>query len=572
MKHIKSCTKQVLSCIMASMMALTFTSCDDFLSLLPTNEIVLENYWKDEADVNSVVTSCYVQFANSDCVNRMVVWGELRSDNMTLGNNPSNDIRQILKENLLETNSFTSWTCFYKCINYCNTVMHYAPEVNAIDPNFTDSELKATIAEVTILRAMCYFYLIRAYRDVPYVSVPSIDDNIQYMIPASKFDDVLDSLIVSVESVKDDAIRSYGEHSNENVTRITRWAAYALLADMYLWKGDYQSCINYCDKISAHMLDLYNRELEENPSNITLELYGAYPLISEVPAGSNFAGNTYNEIFGDGRSFESIFELNFERDKGVLNSAISGLYGNSNSNGSVSVPTYLLTEAAAGNNKYFRKTDCRYLENMAEESSKVYIRKYVNDNVQYRLSTTTGAAPTVTADARSDGQFDANWIIYRYTDVLLMKAEAEVELAGNILPTDTLSEDQLSHYQRAFACVSAVWKRANNKRIATTDTLVFADYSSSKLAMENLVLEERQRELMFEGKRWFDLVRMSRRDGNNSRLIEKVLPKFEENSSAIRIKLASADALYFPYSRDEIKINTELHQNPAYDFSQGFEK
>jgi hypothetical protein len=69
---------------------------------------------------------------------------------------------------------------------------------------------------------------------------------------------------------------------------------------------------------------------------------------------------------------------------------------------------------------------------------------------------------------------------------------------------------------------------------------------------------------MFEGKRWYDLVRLSRRDGNNDRLIEKVLPKFQENTSAIRIRLASEDVLYWPYNRDELKQNTELDQNPAY--------
>ena len=78
------------------------------------------------------------------------------------------------------------------------------------------------------------------------------------------------------------------------------------------------------------------------------------------------------------------------------------------------------------------------------------------------------------------------------------------------------------------------------------------------------MFDERQRELMFEGKRWFDLVRLSRRDGENTRMINKVLPKFQENVSVIRIKLSTQDILYWPYSKQELKQNPYLTQNPAY--------
>lgn len=571
MKTIYSCTKKVLGSISALMLALSFTSCEDFLSITPTNDIVLENFWTEEADVYSVVNGCYAQLENSDCISRMIVWGELRSDNMTNGSGTPNDILQILKENILETNSYTKWDCFYQCINRCNTVLHYAPEVNKIDPNFTDSELRATMAEVTVLRALCYFYLIRAYRDVPYVTEPSIDDNIEFMAPATKFDAILDSLITDVEAVKENAVRSYGERSVENTARITRWAAYSLLADLYLWKGNYQACIDNCDKVISHMKEIYDEELEENPSSMTLELYGEYPLISECPLGSTNAGNTYSEIFGKGNSLESIFELNFIERQSVSNSSVGNFYGStSNTAGQIAAPSYLINEAISGNNTYFKKTDCRFLENMREESSKVYITKYVYEDVSFRTSTTTGAAPTVNHSSNDENM--ANWIIYRFSDVLLMKAEAEVELAGNIVPTDTISAEQTQHYRKAFSCVSAIWKRANNKRISTVDTLVYGDYSGSRITMEDLIFDERQREFMFEGKRWFDFVRLCRREGDNNRMIQKVLPKFEENSSQIRIKLSSADALYFPYNRQELKVNTQLSQNPAYILDDSFKK
>ena len=127
-----------------------------------------------------------------------------------------------------------------------------------------------------------------------------------------------------------------------------------------------------------------------------------------------------------------------------------------------------------------------------------------------------------------------------------------------------VTSGQEARYRSAFSCVSAVWKRANNKRVATTDTLVFEDYGTSRLGMENLVLEERQRELMFEGKRWFDLVRLCRREGSNTRMLDKVMQKFSENTAALRIRLSAEDALYYPYHENELKANPYLVQNPAY--------
>ncbi|MBQ0142218.1 MAG: RagB/SusD family nutrient uptake outer membrane protein [Prevotellaceae bacterium] len=554
-------------CVIVQCFALT--SCSDFLTITPQNEIVLENFWTEEDDVNSVVTSCYAQLANSDCISRMIVWGELRSDNMTNGASTNIAIRDILKENILETNTYTTWECFYQCINRCNTVIYYAPEVQKKDPNFTPSELEATIAEATILRSLCYFYLLRTFRDVPYITEPSIDDTKDFVVAATPFETLLNTIINDVESVKDKAVRSYGENSIENTCRITRWAAYALLADMYLWKGDYNQVINYCDLVINEKIRQYEEMREKDPTGMTVELYGQFPLISESPSGSINAGNTYNELFGTGNSFESIFELSFERDKSGSNSSVSNMYGSaSNPNGTISAPVFLYEEVSSGQNKYFRKTDCRYLENLEESSSKILIKKYVNQNVSFKSSTTTGALPTVTKETRSNS--DANWIIYRLSDVMLMKAEAEVELAGNVAE-EGISEEQTALYRKAFACVSAIWKRANNKRTATVDTLVFSDYSTSKLTMEDLVLGERQREFMFEGKRWYDLVRLSLREKDNARMIEAVIPKFEENGAAIRIRLAAQDALFWPYSEQELKSNKLLKQNEAYNKKDDFE-
>lgn len=77
-------------------------------------------------------------------------------------------------------------------------------------------------------------------------------------------------------------------------------------------------------------------------------------------------------------------------------------------------------------------------------------------------------------------------------------------------------------------------------------------------------MSERQRELMFEGKRWYDLVCRSRRDGNTQYLREQTLMKFTTNTSAISGKLAKMDYIYWPYNIDELKVNKNLIQNPAF--------
>ena len=545
--------------------ALTLTSCSDFLDILPLNDVVLENYWTQKSDVTSVVNSCYQSLESADCIQRMAVWGEMRSDNIVAGSATPNAETEILKENLLPNNTYCQWTAFYQTINRCNTVCHYASMVQKKDPNYTENEMKANVAEASALRDLCYFYLIRTFRDVPYTTNPSIDDTENYQLPASKFNNVLDSLITDLESVKDDAVKRYytddSEMSYYNTSRVTRYTIYAMLADMYLWKQDYDNCIKYCDLIIDYKKQQYQDQKAKAGQSFDIDLYNGYPLINEIEDGDVKSGHAYNEIFGQGNSFESIFELYFENNQSVTNSFVSSYYGSSsNALGYLSAPAFLFKDVFTGGNLIFKNTDCRVLESMQSSSSKFPITKYVRQNVSFNNSSTSSTTqPTVTSSIRSTSY--ASWIIYRLSDIMLMKAEALVEKMGN-----ASADSATDTYKNAFSLVQAVYKRANNITLSTrTDTLVFSNYGVSRTAMENLILLERQRELLFEGKRWFDLVRLSRREGSNSRLVSYVLNKYEDNTNAIKIKLSAPDILYFPYSQSELKVNPNLTQNPAYD-------
>mgnify|MGYP002526072520 CR=1 FL=1 len=160
MKHIKSF-------LLVALLGASFTSCNDFLNLEPLNDIVLENFWTDKSDVESVLLGAYQGLEKSDCLLRMSVWGEMRSDNIVEGNGTGEDIRQICRENLLITNSYCKYNAFYDVVNRANTVLYFAPIVADKDPNFLIDELKAQEAEAIALRCLCYWYLIRAFHDVP---------------------------------------------------------------------------------------------------------------------------------------------------------------------------------------------------------------------------------------------------------------------------------------------------------------------------------------------------------------------------------------------------------------------
>ena len=155
----------------------------------------------------------------------------------------------------------------------------------------------------------------------------------------------------------------------------------------------------------------------------------------------------------------------------------------------------------------------------------------------------------------------ANWIIYRLSDIMLMKAEALTQLMSDAADGGLTEADQ-DYLNQAFRLVTVINKRALCQ-YPRKDTLKVDDYKT-KSDIENLVLNERRRELMFEGKRWYDLVRRARRDGKTDYLKSESCNKYSSNKQLVESKLTRMDAIYWPYNYDELKVNKNLKQNPAF--------
>ena len=586
-KKIYNIKKAALVGLMG-LMGMTQTGCSDFLEVEPLNQIVFDKFWNEKADVDGIIAGCYSAMQDENIVKRMMIWGEFRSDNIAIGRNIDQDanLEKVLKENIDAKNSYTKWEGFYNIINRCNTVIKYAPGVAAADLSYTQSELNANIAEMVGLRSLCYFYLIRAFRDVPFTREAYTDDTQKMDLPATKFEDVLDSLIYDLESVKGQAVKRYPTSKPLYQTgRISQDAIYAMLCEMYLWKKDYQNCIKYADlvieskKLIAKELRSTAKYKNSSSGNTSqsLERFNGFPLISGN-ISSNYYGNAYSKLFGyddyvDEYNQEIIFQLVFDDNplaSGMMsNQAVSTFYGNNtNSIGLVAPADFILEEIAseafssrtvfAPSNKL---VDARLYENCNQANSS--INKFTTRSIEIDATRTEKVIPGYYS-RYSDRDVGSNWIIYRLTDIMLLKAEALTQQLQEG-STQEVIDYNTPILDQAFWLVNAVNKRSVCET-TLVDTLVRSDYGT-KSQMEKLVYQERQRELMFEGKRWFDLVRISQREGNTQTLTAAALLKASMGGSVIANKLTKMDAIYWPYNYDELKVNLKLKQNPA--FSSG---
>ncbi len=517
---MKRVIKNILIC---AVLGVSLASCDDFFDLRPTNEMVLDEFWQTESDVLSVTGACYRAMQQPGFMQRLMIWGEFRGDNVILGNNVGTDLNYIGTLNILPSNGYAYWGDFYNVINLCNTVERFAPQVCEKDPNFTQTQLRAYIAEVKAIRAFCYFTLVRAFRDVPLITEPTVDDTQVFQCAQSDPDKLLDFLIEDLQSVENDAVESW-PNAEYTKGRFTRAGLRALLADICLWRNRYSECITYCDRVM-------------NDGGNVLSLEGV---------------NTYNRnVFVDGNSSETIIELQFTRNN-IPNYTLCEFYGTSGGHSGWGHQQMMAYDF--GNTNLFAVTDLRGIDSFYSNSALAAfpIKKFL----AYRNDTHTTNVREADYVAVDGGA--SNWILYRLPDVMLMKAEAIVEMDGNL--------------ETAFNLVSTIYDRANPE--AGPGSLSFSAYNTQD-RMRNLVFDERQRELLFEGKRYYDILRRINRDRSQFQNIVNtyLVPKYSSlDQSTVTSKLSELNALYMPIKDSELRSNKLLNQNPFYKVSSSIEK
>lgn len=593
---------KIKSLVLAGAASMALSSCGDFLYIEPKTFVSEENFWNEKADVDQMVAGVYVKMQSSAFIERLIMWGETRSDNIGEGRNTTGnlDVYRVLKEDLKSNNKFADWTALYAVIGQCNIIIDRCGVVAEKDPTFTESDVKATRAEMAAIRDLCYFYLVRTFKDVPYYTYAiQADADIQPM-PAVDGDSIIRCLIADLDTVAPHAMKVFPEDNttryNTTRNRMTQAGIYALLADLCLWDGQYQRCVDYSQKVIDFKMKEYRDEYSKmkGSGNGYIELFKhtddnyteGFPLYRCFGSRETEFGNDFSEIFGSyGSSFESIFELAFTADGANSsyneNSACGSYYGSykSNSNegkGLLGLPQKLLdnlsTPATGSMSSKVAKTtlcfdhalDVRQYVNV--NTDETYTAGYVGKYVFYDASVeqSNGKWRTSYSSTSTDNR---NWIFYRLTDVMLMQAEALIQLGNiNVEKDDqgeivsTTLDDNLKH---AFYLMWAV-----NRRSIMTSNLTTAhgnelkmDMCTSKADMLTICLKERRRELMFEGKRWFDLVRQCHHEGNTNFVRQYVTSKVSESSKSLFLNYES---LFWPYYKNELRNNDALSQKPFY--------
>ena len=494
--------KRVLNIIAVAFFIVTATSCKKWLDLRPQDGITRQDFWKTKEQVQSAVIGCYASLL-ADPNNRdkplseyLFMWGELRADMISPGLGISSDELDVINVNTLPTNSITNWSAVYRTINYCNTVIDLAPGVLSNDNTLTQTQLNAYIAEAKALRALMYFYLVRTFRDVPLkLKATSTDQDIE-QLPKTSADTILTQIVADLAFADSNAVFTFGNNQTDK-GRITKYTVKAIQADVFLWMDNYTECIKACDFI------------------IDSRKFG-------LVAGNN---GWFSNLYYTGNSNESIFEFQYDQQR------TNSFY------------------------PMFTTSRQRYLAS-PNVMDNIYTIDYVNDQKDIRgegaaVRTSDNAIwKYIAVDFNSIRAFDASyahWFVYRYADILLMKAEALNELGRGA---------------EALPLVLAVRDRAN----ALPQTYTITD-PAEKRGMTDFILAERAREFAFEGKRWYDVLRNAKRN-NYERLdillnmVAKAVPAVRQQSALNKYR--DPNSHYFPIYINEIQADPNLVQNPFY--------
>jgi len=357
---------------------------------------------------------------------------------------------------------------------------------------------KVMVAEAKFLRAYSYFNLVRVFGGVPLYDKP-VSINEIYKVARSSPDAVLDLVVSDLKEASNvDSYRTPDQLAKAG-GKASSVAAQTLLGKVYLWKRDFANAETTLGNIvSTSGLQLVDLSQLYSPDN---------PFNKEI-----------------------IFSINYERTANFSSPFATSIipyncppiYPNTPQvpagGGAGMIEPYIASKFSPQDkrNQFIDTATFTYTSIL---DTNIYSRKYYD--------------PATTFNYLSG----SNTIILRYADVLLMYAEAL---------------NQNGKTAQAYQYVNQVRSRAGIGNLAA---------GFSKDQMFQALADERQREFLLEGDRWFDLC------WRGIAFLKQEMNKYIPNAylTIYRNKLVVKDYLIlFPIPEDQINVKPVLVQNPGY--------
>ncbi|HYC84790.1 MAG TPA: RagB/SusD family nutrient uptake outer membrane protein, partial [Chryseosolibacter sp.] len=220
---------------------LTLGACgDDFLDSEPITTVTDVNFYKTPDDGYKALIGCYdgLQRVWSSGL-ALPVASEVFSDNAFGGTGNSDPFGyQMIDEfdksrsasdlNLFESN----WSAYYRAVYRCNTLIGKLGQIEW----GSDQELKPVYeSEARFIRAYLYFDMVRLWGNIPLITEPTAE-NVPQADPDDVYKLIAEDLKFAAENLPAVA---YTSQPSSTYGRVTKWAAEALLARVYLFYTGY---------------------------------------------------------------------------------------------------------------------------------------------------------------------------------------------------------------------------------------------------------------------------------------------------------------------------------------------
>ena len=544
--------------------SIALSSCD-FFEVKP--QIITEDdFYKTNDEVKYALAGVYGVMSNEAFYGNYYSLMCSNIDDLCYYNRgTTSNYTNVYKHDATATEIYQAWTEIYKGIRNANAFMVSTPE--SLDQNGVLRN------EARFLRAYYHFLLAQAWGDVPLrdkaIKVYNPSD---LNCPASKQFDVLAWVAEEMEA----CVGLAPETLDNAPSRINKYTVRSILARVYLFmagesveRGDSEYTKAEC----------YKRAKEHTEAVITSNKFALNPDYAKVFI------NMISDRYNDPGYLESMWEVDFyghrETASSWSNGRIGDLIGLQSSgssgytdfmcnfaygqyNGSLKLwDLYWSSDRTEGEKETSNITDSRQLWNLPQYN---YVGKKVNGvytiepskgKVNYHESPT--GAPAVRncgkwrREVEYEGVMDSkrlytgiNFPILRYSDVLLMYAEASLELTGSVEAT-------------AYDCVKQVRDRAGIATEASYDPISF----------RILVRNERGRELCFEALRKYDLIRWGTFVESMKGYVNDSQNERWTNASLKEIAMKLGEAVQpkhvvLPVPSVELGVNRSLEQNPLW--------